>query len=110
MRRSMDSSSVLSNDDMSEYDIISDGQQSLESSIADLGLADKSLTTVHEPTPTRDAEELFGTPALTAEDIQSYVRSAIGGGDKALTRRMSDFGRKVLRVYVDGFFDPFDAG
>ena len=45
MRRSIDSASVLSNDDMSEYDIISDGQQSLESSIADLGLVDKMVRT-----------------------------------------------------------------
>lgn len=110
MRRSIDSSSVLSNDDMSEYDIISDGQQSLESSIADLGLVDKSIAAIHEPAPTKEAEQHFGTPAFAAEDIQSYVRTAIGVVDKARTRRLSDFGRRVLRVYVDGLFDPLDAG
>lgn len=110
MRRSIDASTVLSGDDLSDYDIISDGQQSLESSIADLGLVDKAVTTVYEPTPARAAAVLFVTPTLTVEDIQSYVRAAAGVGDKVRTRRFSDMGRRVLRVYVDGIFDPFDAG
>lgn len=111
MVQPMDSSSVLSHDDLSEYDFISDGQHSLESSIADLGLLDKAGAAIHEPAPARIAEDLFGTPTLTAEDIQSYVRTATGVvADKTRTRRLSDFGRKVLRVYVDGLFDPLDAG
>lgn len=92
MRRSIDSASVLSADDLSEYDIISDGQQSLESSIADLGLADKPI---YEPAPAKAATDLFKSPAFSAEDIQAYALAAVG-----------ILGRKVVRVYVDGVFDP----
>ncbi|KAI0704321.1 hypothetical protein BC835DRAFT_1242091, partial [Cytidiella melzeri] len=111
MRRSIDSTSVLSNDDMSEYDIISDGQQSLESSIADLGLVDrdKASASIYEPAPVLAAEELFGTPALSAQDIQAYVYA--NAAIDSVARRQSDLGsRKAVRVYIDGLFDPFDAG
>ena len=108
MRRSIDSASVLSNDDMSEYDIISDGQQSLESSIADLGLADKAPAAIYEPAPTSAAENLFGTPTLTAGNIQAYVRANVNVDPTAA--RQSEVGsRRPVRVYVDGLFDPFDV-
>ena len=111
MRRSIDSSSVLSNDDLSEYDFVSDGQQSLESSMADLGLADKTPATgpVYEPPPTKAAEELFGTPALTAGNIQAYIRANVGV-DTTAARQSEAGNRRTVRVYVDGLFDPFDVG
>ena len=101
MRRSIDVSSVFSNDDFTEYDFVSEGQRSLESSIADLGLGDESGSQIREPPASEVAQKTFYTPSLTAEDIQSYVQKAIGLESK------SD---KAVRVYVDGFFDPFNAG
>lgn len=108
MRRSVDLTSILSQDDLAEYDIISDGQQSLESSIADLGLADKTPIPIHEPAPTKTAEQRFGTPALSAEDIRAYVGASLGTETAAGCQ--GEHGRRAVRVYVDGLFDPFDAG
>lgn len=111
MRRSIDSSSVLSNDDLSEYDFVSDGQQSLESSMADLGLADKTpaIGPVYEPAPTKAAEELFGTPGLMAGNIQAYIRANVGV-DTTAARQSEAGSRRTVRIYVDGLFDPFDVG
>ncbi|OSD03080.1 hypothetical protein PYCCODRAFT_1451939 [Trametes coccinea BRFM310] len=100
MRRSLDALSVFSTDDLADYDVISDGPRSLESSIADLGQA-PLRSAGSEPAPLPSAREKFDTVALTAEDIQAYVRrslgsSASGRGDEART----------WRVYVDGVFGP----
>lgn len=105
MRRSMDVSSVLSSDDLADYDIISDGHRSLDSSIADLGLADRSTPEMKEPPPSQAARDRFGTPALTPEDIQTYVQRTL----EASGRRL-DSDLRVIRVYADGTFDPMNAG
>ena len=102
----MDVSSVLSSDDLADYDIISDGHRSLDSSIADLGLVDRSIPELREPPPTQAARERFGTPGLTPEDIQAYVHRALG----VSWRQVDDEDLGVVRVYVDGLFDPMNTG
>ncbi|KAI0331441.1 hypothetical protein GY45DRAFT_1322238 [Cubamyces sp. BRFM 1775] len=97
MRRSLDALSVLSTDDLADYDVISDGPRSLESSIADLGQVPRYSGS--EPPPLPSAREKFDTVGLTAEEIQAHVRRSIGAasrGDEART----------WRVYVDGVFGP----
>ena len=106
MRQSIDSASVLSNDDLADYDIISDGHRSLESSIADLGLVDRVALEVQEPPPSQAARERFGTPSLTPEDIRAYVRRAL----ESIGRRLPEDDLKIFRVYIDGPFDPMSAG
>ncbi|KAI0367039.1 hypothetical protein BV20DRAFT_971145 [Pilatotrama ljubarskyi] len=101
MRRSLDALSVLSTDDLADYDVISDGPRSLESSIADLGQAPNAKFTGAEPAPLPAAREKFDTVALTPDDIQAYVQRSLGTpksgrGDEART----------WRVYVDGVFGP----
>lgn len=99
----MDASSLLSADDLSEYDMISEGQLSLESSIADLGLVDgKHEDVVREPSSTDAAKQQFLTPSFSAEDIQSYVQRSLVGG--CLVRP-----DKTVRIYVDGVYDPFNV-
>lgn len=100
-RRSIDASSVFSNDDYAEYDFVSEGHRSLESSIADLGLGEEGAAEVTEPAPSQTARAIFGTPSLSAEDIQEYVQKALGTEVKP---------HKTVRVYADGLFDPFNAG
>ncbi|KAI0820835.1 hypothetical protein BC628DRAFT_828080 [Trametes gibbosa] len=100
MRRSIDALSVLSTDDLADYDVISDGPRSLESSIADLGQAPQRFAG-GEPPPLPSAREKFDTVGLTAEEIQAHVQRSIGAppgsrGDEART----------WRVYVDGVFGP----
>ncbi|KAH9852147.1 hypothetical protein C2E23DRAFT_779749 [Lenzites betulinus] len=99
MRRSTDALSVLSTDDLADYDVISDGPRSLESSIADLGQAPRFAG--GEPAPLPSAKEKFDTVGLTAEEIQAHVQRSIGAppgarGDETRT----------WRVYVDGVFGP----
>lgn len=94
MRRSTDVLSVLSTDDLADYDVISDGPRSMESSIADLGQAPKYAG--GEPAPLPSAREKFGTVGLTAEDIQAHVQRSLGAQPDART----------WRVYVDGVFGP----
>lgn len=100
MRRSLDVLSVLSTDDLADYDVISDGPRSLESSIADLGPLPGP--TGKEPAPLPSAREKFDTVALTTEEIQAYVQCSLsmslagGRGDDTRT----------WRVYVDGVFGP----
>ncbi|KAH9935903.1 uncharacterized protein BXZ73DRAFT_89397 [Epithele typhae] len=100
MRRSLDALSVLSTDDLADYDVISDGPRSMESSIADLGAPLPFAGA--EPAPLPSAREKFATVELTAEEIQTYVQRSLnaslagGRGDDART----------WRVYVDGMFGP----
>ncbi|EIW58731.1 uncharacterized protein TRAVEDRAFT_168464 [Trametes versicolor FP-101664 SS1] len=94
MRRSTDALSVLSTDDLADYDVISDGPRSMESSIADLGQAPKYAG--GEPAPLPSAREKFDTVGLTAEDIQTHVQRSLGAQPDART----------WRVYVDGVFGP----
>lgn len=94
MRRSTDALSVLSTDDLADYDVISDGPRSMESSIADLGQAPKYAG--GEPAPLPAAREKFDTVGLTAEDIQAHVQRSLGAQPDART----------WRVYVDGVFGP----
>ena len=98
MRRSLDALSVLSTDDLADYDVISDGPRSLESSIADLGQVPRLAGS--EPPPLPSAREKFDTVGLTAEDIQAYVQRSIG----AVTGRGDE--TRTWRVYVDGVFGP----
>ncbi|OCH93633.1 hypothetical protein OBBRIDRAFT_789994 [Obba rivulosa] len=109
MRRSIDASSVLSYDDLADYDVISDGPRSLESSIADLALADgpgpaHSRGSAHadafyEPPPAPAARDAFDTAGLAPEEVQAYAQRALGGRKEAGT----------VRVYVDGAFDPLSV-
>lgn len=100
MRRSIDAVSVLS-DDLADYDIISDGQRSLESSITDLGPGyGEQGERIREPSPSQEAKELFRTAGSSAEEIQDYVQRALGGPTGG--RRIKE---GVARVYVDGFWD-----
>lgn len=101
MRRSIDAMSAFSNDDFAEYDFVSEGQRSLESSVASLGLAEDSVARTQEPPPTQAARATFITPALTPEDIRTYVQRSLGPDGRI---------HKTVRVYVDGLFDPFTAG
>ncbi|KAH9888846.1 hypothetical protein C8Q73DRAFT_708399 [Cubamyces lactineus] len=98
LRRSLDALSVLSTDDLADYDVISDGPRSLESSIADLGQVTRLAGS--EPPPLPSAREKFDTVGLTAEDIQAYVQRSIG----AVTSRGDE--ARTWRVYVDGVFGP----
>lgn len=95
MRRSTDALSVLSTDDLADYDVISDGPRSMESSIADLGQAPKYAG--GEPAPLPSAKEKFDTVGLTTEDIQAYVQRSLGGMQPDA---------RTWRVYVDGVFGP----
>lgn len=104
MRRSIDVSSVLS-DDLTDYDVISDGgPRSLESSIADLGHVD-GAGAPREPEPSQAAKDRFDTVELSAEDIQSYVQKCLPSA--ASLRRTVDGEFRTVRVYLDGAFDPF---
>ena len=100
MRRSLDVLSVLSTDDLADYDVISDGPRSMESSIADLGPPPRFAG--GEPAPLPSAKEKFDTVGLTVEEIQTYVQRSLnvsqtgGRGDDSRT----------WRVYVDGIFGP----
>ena len=112
MMRSMDALSTLSSDDLADYDIISDGIRSLESSVADIGSPNKALTSgavsASEPPPSQKAETTFGTPAFSPENIQSYVERALGSSGGTGTVRGNAV-IKPVRVYVDGPFDGFNV-
>lgn len=108
MRRSLDAVSVLSSDDLSDYDVISDGHQSLESSIADLGHVAGGAATFREPAPLQSAQERFDTIALTADDIQAHVQKVVPATASAF-KRAADGELRTVRVYVDGVFDPLQA-
>lgn len=83
-------------DDLSDYDIISNpGQRSPESSL-DFGI---SAHSVSEPAPSEAARDKFDTVRLSADEIQTRVRSQ---GVLPSTR--------TKRIYVDGIFHPFTAG
>lgn len=109
-RRSLDASSVLSSDDLADYDVISDGHRSLESSIADLGLVERTAADIQEPPPTQTARENFYTPALSVEDIQSYVKRAVAAAGAGFREHEngSEADPRTVRVYVDGKFDGFN--
>ncbi|TFK51775.1 Nucleotidylyl transferase [Heliocybe sulcata] len=85
----------VTSDDL-DYDIISNGALSLESSIADLGHVE-----IPEPAPTEVARQKLKTVSLTPEDIQAYVQRASAIGD---------VDRRTMRIYVDGAYDGFHAG
>ncbi|KZT10093.1 uncharacterized protein LAESUDRAFT_722245 [Laetiporus sulphureus 93-53] len=106
MRRSVDVSSMLSTDDLADYDIISEGHRSLESSIADLGHVESSAA-IREPSPSRAARERFDTVGLSASEIQAHVQKAVPSA--AVAWRTSEGEPRTVRVYVDGIFDPFQA-
>jgi hypothetical protein len=87
----------LSDDD---YDLISNpGDLSLDSSVSDLHA--RNLT-VWEPEPCPVSSQKIEATRWTAAQIQEYVRKVAG-------ERCFGFDNKVLRVYVDGSFDPMSA-
>lgn len=100
MRRSLDVLSVLSTDDLADYDVISDGPRSMESSIADLGPPPRFAG--GEPAPLPSAKEKFDTVGLTVEEIQAYVQRSLNASQ---TGGRGDDSR-TWRVYVDGIFGP----
>ncbi|KZT27876.1 Nucleotidylyl transferase [Neolentinus lepideus HHB14362 ss-1] len=95
----------VTSDDL-DYDIISNGPRSLESSIDDLGHVDTH--DIPEPPPTEAAREKLKTVSLTAEDIQAYVQRALGASP--IGQQRGDVDRRMMRVYVDGVYDGFHAG
>lgn len=132
--QSMDSSSVLSDED---YDVISNpSQRSLESSIAwDVTIA--SGHGIASPTspgpsgspssipgggaghalpreipPTDAARVALSTVSLAPADIQTYVRNAMEGSAAAGASASAGYpaAERTVRVYVDGAFDVLDAG
>lgn len=111
----MDASSVLS-DDLSDYDIISDpGNQSVDSSLADLENVIFNPTFIREPAPSQDARDQLNTANLSANDIQAFVRRFIepSSASNTVSKSRSTGGnleQKIVRVYVDGIFDVFNAG
>jgi hypothetical protein len=94
--------SVTSADDFADYDIISEGPRSLESSITDLP------TDVPEPAPLPAAKDKFDTVCLTPDEIQKYVRKALEGRSSPAATEYSE--HRHTRVYVDGIFDGLHAG
>ncbi|KAG6886208.1 hypothetical protein C0993_010770 [Termitomyces sp. T159_Od127] len=97
----MDAASVLSDDD---YDVVSNpGQRSLESSTADFGHI--PVQVVYEPPPSQMARDKIESVLWTANDIQAYVRKALG-----TTKPILPFSDTTKRVYVDGVFDGLSAG
>ncbi|KAI0629259.1 hypothetical protein C8Q77DRAFT_1142972 [Trametes polyzona] len=99
MPRSPDALS-FSTEDLADYDVLSDGLRSLESSIADLDPIAKDAG--GEPAPLPTAREKFGdTVGLTAEDIQAYVQRSLGAPPGTRANE-----KKTWRVYVDGIFGP----
>jgi len=81
-----------------DYDFISNpGDLSLEASINDLYARD---LTVWEPEPCSISREKIEAIKWTASQIQGYVERHLG-------ERYTAFENKVLRIYLDGSFDPF---
>lgn len=109
----------------SDYDVISEAQ-SLESSIDDLGrynaLGVEAGGKVHEPPVSAVAKAKYATANLSEEDVQAYVRRALGrdkigggggGGSRSATVRGVKgevWEARTVRVYVDGLFDGFHVG
>ena len=94
----MDSSNALSDDD---YDVISNPSRgSLDSSFDEYTLG--SLSAVRELPAFEEAKDRFETTRWTASDIQAYIHKGLN-----LT---SSAPKKLMRIYVDGSFDPFDVG
>jgi choline-phosphate cytidylyltransferase len=106
-RRGSISANSVTSDDLAEYDVVSSGLRSLESSVDDLSGGRRS-TDVYEPPPAQDATEKFATAALTSEDVRAYVRHHVEkmvGGERSAV-----WERRTVRVYVDGLYDGFHAG
>lgn len=93
----MDSASTLTDD---EYDLISNpGDLSFDSSVADLQT--RNLT-VWEPQPCLVASKKFEAVRWSSIEIQDRINKIIG-------ERCAGSENKVLRVYVDGSFDPISV-
>ena len=90
-------------DDLHDYDVISAGHISPESSVADLGL----LPAIHELVPSQIAREKFDTLNFSSDQIQEYVSKAVNGSAPVRSPFIFD---KAVRVYVDGLYDVFHVG
>jgi hypothetical protein len=83
-----------------DYDVVSNpGDISLGASVGDL---DARNLTVWEPQPCPAASEKIEAIHWTAPQIQGYVNKVAG-------ERCTGLENKILRVYVDGAFDPLSA-
>ncbi|EIN09525.1 hypothetical protein PUNSTDRAFT_101377 [Punctularia strigosozonata HHB-11173 SS5] len=108
----------------SDYDVISEAQ-SLESSIDDLGREPNPFHHVgdldhklkpYEPPVSAVAKAKYATANLSEEDIQAYIRKALGR-EKLLSSTKGSTIRgkgdvwetRTVRVYVDGLFDGFNV-
>ncbi|KAF5362576.1 hypothetical protein D9756_002492 [Leucocoprinus leucothites] len=87
----------LSDDD---YDVVSNpGDLSLDASLSELHA--RNLT-VWEPEPCPASSKKIEATRWTATQIQEYAGKVVGD-------RFTVFENKVLRIYVDGCFDPLTA-
>lgn len=90
-------------DDLHDYDVISAGHISPESSIADLGQA----PVVQEIPPSPAAKELYETVLYSSDQIQDYVSKFVNG---SVAIKSPFILEKAVRVYVDGLFDVLHVG
>jgi choline-phosphate cytidylyltransferase len=112
--------SVLSDDGESDYDVVSNPDQDRRDesfSVADLSNSTTyghvPVSPVLEPPPTHAAREKLDTVGLSETDIQSFVAKALDSStpDGTLEREVAIATEgRTLRVYVDGIFDPWNAG
>jgi choline-phosphate cytidylyltransferase len=101
--------SVLSDSELSDYDLVSE----VSSSIADLHHIPGQ--TVYEPPPSQGAQDAWETVKLDKEDVRAYVRKALESSSYSSRPTESNGGgrfdeRRTVRVYVDGSFEVFNAG
>jgi hypothetical protein len=101
--------SVLSDGELSDYDLVSE----VNSSIADLHHIPGHA--VYEPPPSEGARDAWETVKWDKEDVRAYVRKALEGS--SFSSRLGESNgdgrfeeRRTVRVYVDGSFEVFNAG
>ncbi|TDL21127.1 hypothetical protein BD410DRAFT_804543 [Rickenella mellea] len=123
--------SEAASDDLRDYDVISSGHRSLDSSIAELdpptaglqslsfgdssdsadyalafaggsGNGDGDGSAGREPRPTKAAREEFEWAGVGREEVQAYVSKSLGAGALKSNER-------PVTVYVDGVFDVLNV-
>jgi len=101
--------SVLSDGELSDYDLVSE----ISSSIADLHHIPGQA--VYEPPPSQSARDTWETVKWDKEDVRAYVNKALEGSSFSSRPTESNGDgrceeRRTVRVYVDGSFEVFNAG